>query len=201
MNATNNELVYASFYANALMKAEFGEIERAMSMVPGAKLLSLGTSMKYRINSIDRHEDTLELCRDKVIYTYKVQRASRIESNMNLLRFLSLLGLLKEVYEVEFGSIYGFVVAALRDCTAVPEQNMQIDYDAISARVDALSKVNASVSKEMILLHKEVQRLRNENAIFIRFCSEVFDKFSEGPRTKGRTIPPRYSSLVSTRTL
>jgi hypothetical protein len=167
------------------LDSNLAAVRNALSSFRCLRLHSSGTRLVYTIaDAVKRgNEPLLELCRDSISLRFFFAKPDRGEYTNNLLRFLSILAYLKELYSIDFTGVYSYVIEALRNSWSFSVLEDRPRDDVLSQRIDALSGVNATLSHEFVVLSREKRKLEKRVQAYRRFCAEVLEKASSAGGT------------------
>ncbi len=114
---------------------------------------------------------------NKLTFCYSFERSTQKEYAKNLLRFLSILTLANEIYEVELGSIYPSIMEVLAGYVEeTPDNTAKIQNTRILInRIKILAEMNCSLSFKALESEGNLQILRDRNENLIKFSKDVIE--------------------------
>ncbi len=181
----NRRLLCSCFHVHARLVSSLAEAGNALNSFRCLKLCSSGTRRVYVIVEAAKrdHEALLELCRDSISLKFFFAKPDRREYTDNLLKFLSILAYLKAFYSVDFVEVYPYIVEALHNGWSFSVLDDQSIDDVLSQRIVALSGINVTLSRELVILSREKKMLNEKARTYRRFCAEVLENARSMTRT------------------
>lgn len=165
----------SSFRANATLKSSFGILESVLGDLPALVEISKGTRLTY---AVLQHEDDKSIStliifeKDAIVYTFNPAPRGVVRS-AELAKFISLLAFVEGIYEIDFSSIYRYVVDVLIHVDGATVGIVQ--NDPLIERINALSGINRNLSHDLIRLRAEVAPLRESIARYKKVLDEVLE--------------------------
>lgn len=181
MQTDNNVLICETFHTRAELRSPLSDLKNVMKNMPNVKCASTGTRMRYSIREINKQEAReviLELAPREINFMFYLKEPNIQDHKHNLLRFLSILAYLKDVYTINMRDMYAYVIEALRydNYTSTRETSNTI-YPS-NERMDALNDVNVSLSHELSLKNECIKKTDKQLAICLSFSKEIIQKLS-----------------------
>ncbi|MGC8647989.1 MAG: hypothetical protein ACP5SJ_00630 [Candidatus Micrarchaeia archaeon] len=175
-NYSNSEKVLfsTSFVAKAELKCDFGLLEKTLEELPALKKASYGSRLAYNIIELPNGvSNNAEICFERNTITYKAYFSEyrRIGYRKELLKFLSLLGYTKKLYQVDFSSIYGYIIEALHVEEIVPSLNQGCK--SAEEKLVVVKRVNVELAQKLIGDDIEIAALRRRISNYEAFLSEL----------------------------
>ncbi len=197
MQTDNNALICETFHTRAELRSPLSDLRNAMKNMPNVKCTSTGTRMRYSIHEINKHEAhevTLELTPKEINFTFYLKEPNIQDHKHNLLRFLSILAYLKDVYAISMRDMYAYVIEALRYDNYTPVHKTSNTIYPSNERMDALNDVNVSLSHELSLKNECIKKMEKQLAICLSFSKEIIQKLS--PRSDNASS--NYGEVLNT---
>jgi hypothetical protein len=176
MAKTDRDRMFSSvFVARAELKGMLQDVEGSLRNNPALRLVSRGVNLKYEIRDGNKRaiNDTIEFRKDSVTMTYFFDKSTLARNVSSLLKFFSVLAYLKDLYVVDMGSVYGYVIDSLRNSTPILTPNTQSAQYQERYRIDALSNINVSLAHELRQQASINLNLREEIKKYGAFSKEV----------------------------
>lgn len=176
--SNNKDALYStSFAASAELKCDFGLLEKTLEELPALRKISYGSALTYKVlEHAHVQEDDAEISFGRHSVEYKTFFRMNESSNYrkNLLKFMSIIVYVKDLYSVDFSSIYGYIIEALRVEDIV--QGLEGGLKSTEERITALNETNVKLAHALI--DKE-----NESALLNMKISEYDSFFKEFSRS------------------
>ncbi|MGC8648747.1 MAG: hypothetical protein ACP5UN_00810 [Candidatus Micrarchaeia archaeon] len=186
-------LVY-SFYTAAFMKSNFENLKNIMSVFPDSFLISDGTLLKYAIGSniinlknqsknIKNIYDNLiiiEFKKDSIYVMFYSTKDYIEKKGVYLLKFLSILEYVKNIYDITLDNIYQDIIATITPILLFQDYNLNQNKNNINndKRIIELNASNYALSKEIIYLSKINEDQKRAFILFKEFYKQIIDKLS-----------------------
>jgi hypothetical protein len=178
----NTKQVFSStFYAAVTLKGTLPDVEGTLRNNPALKQVSKGTSLKYELCGEGKKGipgDLIEFRKDAVVMTYFFNKPALEKNISSLLKFLAVLAYLKDLFAVDAGSIYQYIIDSLRNSVPILAPTAALQSRVENNRIEALSKINISLSHEVrrqssmnLALYEDIKRYR-------AFSKEVMEKLT-----------------------
>jgi hypothetical protein len=150
-----------------------------MSGMPNMRLASTGTIIRYVMRDPKDHNEAgaiAEFTYNDVSLRFLFNVPNPHEYRQNLLKFISILAYLRDVYTVSMCDIYGYVIDALKqdDCITM-RQSSGVD-NLAKERMDALNRVNVSLSHELSLRNARTKEADKKLACYKSFSEEIIQR-------------------------
>lgn len=172
------QLLSSCFHVRARLSASLAAVRCELSAFRCLRPCSSGSRLVYAVVDAKKNGDEalLELCKDTISLRFFFARPDRAEYTDNLLKFFSILAYLNGLYSVDFAEVYGYAVEALRNNWSFSVLEDRPRDDVFGQRVDALSCINATLSKEFMALSRDNRELKTRIKTYRSFCAEVLEK-------------------------
>ena len=167
--------VRSSFRANARLKSSLGMLESVLGDLPALVEMSKGTRLTYAVlqHEGDKNGPALIIFEKyEIVYTFNPV-PDGVRRSTELAKFISLLAFVDGVYEIDFSSIYRYVVDVLAHADGAPIGIVQTD--SLIERINALSGINQSLSHDLIKLRAEVAPLKESVARYKTVLGELLE--------------------------
>lgn len=173
----------STFHARAELHGVLGDVRRVMGHMPNVKLVSTGTRMRYMIQDQENSEEAgaiIEFTSNDITFRFFFKKPNEYEYRYNLLRFLTILAYLKELYTVDLGDIYSYIIEVLRryDCI-IMQQDSGSREEIAKERMEALNDANVSLSHELSRISEQIREMSRRLDSYKAFSKEVIDRLAQ----------------------
>lgn len=170
----------ASFYAAAKLNCTLAELKRRMLLFPDTRILADGLTIRCSVGG-----SLLDFRSDGITYSYYFESESKRNKGTNMVKFLSILAYLKELYEVRIDCMYDPLLEVIGDSLLLLHDGNGYD-ETEKERIRSLSGSNTALSRELLSLYKRKEEIERQAGILGEFSKSIIEKFSNGA-SKERT--------------
>ena len=133
MDKNRNEYLFSRIQVDATLHSGIAQIKRVLDSHPGIDLIREGTSLFYtiRFNEGDDHFYSLELDKKCITLTVYSKQTPAFFIQEAMLRMLSFLQILSEIYEVKIESLYPYLIMTIAQQQIVMLEHVEKQNDGI----------------------------------------------------------------------
>lgn len=181
MNSCDN--AGSHFVVNARLRVSIEQLRERLSILPGLKMLSYGTVIKCDVGT-STVQARLECARQQLTYTCSASQEKQQPHYTYLLKFLALLAALSDCYEVHADQLYYYVMEAFTDYLPIPQPRDNLSNLIDDSRLDALAKINLSLSREITRIISERDKQKAMEQTYNNFCKEIMSALTRAYKTQ-----------------
>jgi hypothetical protein len=168
----------SSFWVSGKLKVPIGTICTHLEAAPflkPSKSTKPNTFCLLESGGITTSE--LQLMGTKLIFNYSFAKSCNKEYAKNLVRFLSILAYLSDLYETDLSTLYPILMEVLVGYVEeMPYQNKKVEnIELLVLQTKTLSEMNCSLSLKLIASQIKCQDLERENKNLLRFSKEAIE--------------------------
>lgn len=174
--ALNN--LKSSFVVSGKLKVEPNELYIHLQAAPFLHLASgCGSKTFSIIESNGSTTSELQVIGSKLIFSYRFDKVSTKEYTKNLLKFLSILAYMGDIYETELSSLYPSIMEVLVGCIEeMPYSEIKTENsNMLIKQAKILSSMNCSLSVQILEMQTKCQNLEFQNGCMAKFSRDVIE--------------------------
>ncbi len=177
---SGNGVLFSSFCAETSLKSSMADIRAKFDSMPGMRVVAYGTHLKYSIIEEGKEAQYLDLDKDMIVFTYYFNEINLNDRALNLMKFLSILAMLDEFYEVKLKSIYHNIIESLRYTTGFGYGSVAGKGHDATAELQAdiirnLNQSNIILSNQLIKANKEKKAVISDVELYRNFCFSIIN--------------------------
>jgi hypothetical protein len=141
-----------SFVANAVLKCSTRLLEATLSELPALQKAAYGSSISYYIlekSMREKERAYVTFGKSSITYTFRFENHGSELRRRSLMMFLSLLVYVKDLYDIDFASIYGYIIEELGAEELIHDSDVN-RCAWLEERIAALNAVNVSLAHRLI---------------------------------------------------
>lgn len=162
------------------LNVNISNLETALSYLPSLTLLSRGTNLKYKIFD-EKIESTIIFNKDKIEIDYTFKEINTAVRRKMLIHLLSIIVFLRELYSINFKSIYPDIIDSLYNIQELnfkkPDSSVYLD------RITILNDINLKLyhkNAELILTNNTIQNsLINHKSVCYKIMNSMNYNYDE----------------------
>lgn len=170
--------LYSTIRINVTLKTNLMDVERTMKAIPNSRILSKEPKLKYEITGKNGKKVELELEEHEVIFTEYFDRKDRKTETIGLIKLLSILTYLKDVYAVEINQLYGNLSSALMNCMFY-QKDHTCDHSVLDLQMKQLDESNVYLASEVLRLLEYQKEATKRIRVLEKFLNEVIGKLPQ----------------------
>ena len=164
-----------SFVVSGRLKVAAAELGNQIVNIPTLKRIK-GEAMAFTVSEPDiKSNPELQIIGNKLIFKYQLKRRSLKEHAKNLIRFISLLACIGELYEPDLSSIYPNLMEVLAGYSEeVAYGTAKIENTELLMRKNkSLADANCYLSLKILDFQAQNAKLRTEMEILSKFSRDA----------------------------
>lgn len=168
----------SSFSVMGKLRVPMHELYAHLESASFLSLVKAGEPQIYSINEAEGvNNSELQISGNKLTFIYRFQRSSTREYARNLLKFLSILAYLGDLYEPELKFLYPAITEVL---VGYAEEslysNKKIENsDLLIRQIKALSSMNCSLSLKILEFQLKCKNLEDEKSNLAKFSKDAIE--------------------------
>jgi len=176
MNLPDHDLkLKSSFVISGKLKVPTAELGKRLITVPNLKPIR-GDALAFTLMELGgRSHSDLKILGNKFIFNYRFKRKSPKEHAINLIKLLSILVCINELYEPELASIYPSIMEVLADYAEEKTYGSKKteNIELLIRKQKLLSDANCSLSFKILDFQAQNAKLKDEKEILVKFSRDV----------------------------
>ncbi len=166
---------------DAKIKAAISDVANVLDGIGRVTFVGNGQKLKCVVLGNDGSKQTLSLTSDEIVFSsYSILLDLKTRAT-NIIKFLSLIGILSEFYDISAYSFYKQIMEILKDITKhmYASSKIEANQERLAEINESLSKSNETLSRNMIGILNSRNELEKSLECFKHFSFAILNSLSK----------------------